>query len=245
MSHESDTIKMPAVCERGRFTYFPVVPGRVEFAIEVRRDILSERPQMVAVELPGTLAERLSAALARLPEMSVILYTDDGRGRDARFMCRWSPPIRSPKRSARRHGNRRGGDVPRTRFRTSVRTCRILIRIRMRSGTSASTQYIEAYRVYPQTRTEEVAAHASAMAWKLQGADPLATRAGGGVAEFAGSAAGCDGDRRRIAPTDARAAISTCNLLNPHPDCLAEITIEYPYLQERYELFRAELKRRS
>jgi hypothetical protein len=27
-------------------------------------------------------------------------------------------------------------------------------------------------------------------------------------------------------------------LLNPHPDCLAEITIEYPYLQERYEFFR-------
>src|SRR6202034_1417718 len=24
-------------------------------------------------------------------------------------------------------------------------------------------------------------------------------------------------------------------LLNPHPDCLAEITVEFPYLQERYE----------
>jgi hypothetical protein len=28
------------------------------------------------------------------------------------------------------------------------------------------------------------------------------------------------------------------DLLNPHPDCLAEITIEFPYLQERYEFFR-------
>src|SRR6202040_4348895 len=27
-------------------------------------------------------------------------------------------------------------------------------------------------------------------------------------------------------------------LLKPHPECLAEITIEYPYLQERYEFFR-------
>src|SRR5262249_47708713 len=26
--------------------------------------------------------------------------------------------------------------------------------------------------------------------------------------------------------------------LNPHPDCLAEITVEYPYLQDRYEKFR-------
>ena len=33
-------------------------------------------------------------------------------------------------------------------------------------------KYVEAYRVWPQTRTEEVTAHASAMAWKLQGADP-------------------------------------------------------------------------
>src|SRR6202042_1387159 len=31
-------------------------------------------------------------------------------------------------------------------------------------------------------------------------------------------------------------------LLNPHPDCLAEITVEYPYLQERYEFFRLDLK---
>ena len=28
------------------------------------------------------------------------------------------------------------------------------------------------------------------------------------------------------------------DFLNPHPDCLAEITIEFPYLQERYEFFR-------
>ena len=35
--------------------------------------------------------------------------------------------------------------------------------------------YIEAYRVWPQPRTEEVTAHAAAMAWKLQGADPDAS----------------------------------------------------------------------
>ena len=31
---------------RGRFEYFPVVPGRVEFAWELRRKILDERPQI-------------------------------------------------------------------------------------------------------------------------------------------------------------------------------------------------------
>ena len=34
----------------GRFTYFPVVPGRMEFAIEVRKAILRDRPQVGAVD---------------------------------------------------------------------------------------------------------------------------------------------------------------------------------------------------
>ncbi len=42
---------------RGSFTYFPVVPGRVEFALEVRSIMLAERPKVVAVELPGGLED--------------------------------------------------------------------------------------------------------------------------------------------------------------------------------------------
>ena len=47
----------PGSLKRGRFTYFPVVPGRLEFAIEVRRAILRAKPQVVAVELPTTLRD--------------------------------------------------------------------------------------------------------------------------------------------------------------------------------------------
>jgi hypothetical protein len=39
---------------------------------------------------------------------------------------------------------------------------------------------------------------------------------------------------RSRAPIDVR-------LLNPHPDCLAEITVEYPYLQDMYERFRNDI----
>src|SRR5450755_5090011 len=39
-----------------------------------------------------------------------------------------------------------------------------------------------------------------------------------------------------------RAKPPEIRLLNPHPDCLAEITIEYPYLQDRYETFRAAME---
>ena len=59
--------------DRGRIRYFPVVPGRVEFTVELRRRMLATSP-IVAVELPGFLEDAYEKALARLPEMSVILY---------------------------------------------------------------------------------------------------------------------------------------------------------------------------
>ncbi len=62
--------------ERGRFTYLPVVPGRLEFAIEVRRRILAERPEVVAIELPDTLESLYLDAIQRLPQISVVFYND-------------------------------------------------------------------------------------------------------------------------------------------------------------------------
>ena len=65
---------------RGRFTYFPVVPGRLEFAIEVRQAILRERPDVVALELPVALQEAWMRAVKRLPEISIIFYPDETAG---------------------------------------------------------------------------------------------------------------------------------------------------------------------
>ena len=65
---------------RGRFTYFPVVPGRLEFAIEARQAILLERPQVVALELPLALQGAWTRGVRRLPEMSVIFYPDETSG---------------------------------------------------------------------------------------------------------------------------------------------------------------------
>src|SRR5881409_3191143 len=72
----------PGSLKRGRFTYFPVAPGRLEFAIEVRQAILRERPEVVAVELPATLQEAWMRAVARLPQMSLIFYPDETAGDD-------------------------------------------------------------------------------------------------------------------------------------------------------------------
>ncbi|HEY2016047.1 MAG TPA: hypothetical protein VGH38_21240, partial [Bryobacteraceae bacterium] len=68
--------------KRGRFTYFPVVPGRLEFAIEVRQAILKNRVEVVALELPSTLQPAWMQAVSRLPQMSLIFYPEEGGGED-------------------------------------------------------------------------------------------------------------------------------------------------------------------
>src|SRR5712692_956680 len=73
---------MPAEFEltnlrRGLIRYFPVVPGRLEFAMEVRRAILAERPKTVAVELPASLAGAYRKAVQRLPQLTVLIYPDE------------------------------------------------------------------------------------------------------------------------------------------------------------------------
>ncbi len=57
----------------------PVLHNRVEFAMEVRRQFKNFRPDMVAVEFPGTLEKRILQGVERLPLLSVIYY-EEGDG---------------------------------------------------------------------------------------------------------------------------------------------------------------------
>ena len=226
----------PSSLRRGNFTYFPVIPGRLEFAVEVRRAILRERPRIVAVELPGSLEDVYLQALVRLPEMSVILYPDpqdDERG------------IYVPVEPC---------DPFTEAVRTGLEVDAEVIFVEPDSGDRPHLpdtypdpysiryiglqKYIEAYRVYPQERNEEIAAHASGMAWKLQGADPLASVFT--VVSLNMLDPLLDAMEMPQDPPSTRKP-AEIRLLNPHPGCLAEITIEYPYLQSRYEQFRMDL----
>jgi hypothetical protein len=236
MSREPSISEDSASLRRGNFTYFPVVPGRLEFSVALRRAIFEQRPRLVAVELPGSLEDTYLQALARLPEMSVILYPDP-------------------------QDEERGVYVPvepcdpfTEAVRTGLEVDAEVIFIEPDSGDRPHLpdtypdpysikhigieKYIEAYRVYPQERNDEIAAHAAGMAWKLQGADPLAQ------VFVVVSLNLLDPllDAMEI-PQDppSRRRPPEIRLLNPHPDCLAEITLEYPYLQDRYEKFRLEM----
>jgi hypothetical protein len=222
-----------AIPRRGSITYFPVVPGRLEFSIELRRLLLEERPAVVAVELPGFLEDAHLQALARLPEMSVIVYpdpTDDERG--VYVPVEPCDPFTEAVRTATEIDAEvvflepSGADRP--HLPDAYPDTYAIRHIGLE-------KYVEAYRVYPQERTDEISEHAGAMAWKLQGTRPMASVVAVVSLNLLDPLLDAmetpqEAPRGRD-PLDVR-------LLNPHPDCLAEITVEYPYLQERYERFR-------
>ena len=237
MSEETD-LRLPdlASLRRGRFTYFPVVPGRVEFAVEVRRAILRERPQVVALELPSTLQSVWLRAVGRLPEMSLIFYPEDNGGEDQAVYVPVEPadPFTEAVRTAIEVGaevlfvDPDAGQRPHLKDNYpdtySVRYIGV-------------DRYVEAYRVYPQQRNDEISRHAAGIAWKLQGADPLA-------AVFVVVSLNLldpvlDAMQEPQAQPEARTFREGIELFNPHPESLAEIAVEYPALQWRYEQSRA------
>jgi len=235
-----NTREDPGSLSRGNFTYHPVVPGRMEFSIELRKAILREKPQIVAVELPGSLEDAYLQALARLPEMSVIVYGDPKEEERGIFV-----PVEpcDPFTEAVRSGLEIDAEVifiepdvaERPHLPDTYPDPYAIRHIGL-------AKYIEAYRVHPQERSEEIAEHAGGMAWKLQGSDPLArvfVVVSLNMLDPLLDAMEVPQDSpRNREPFEVR-------LLNPHPDCLAEITVEYPYLQDRYERFRLDMRDES
>src|SRR3954462_10769768 len=149
----------PGSLKRGRFTYFPVVPGRLEFAIEVRQAILRDRPEVVAVELPATLQHAWMRAVARLPVMSLIFYPDETAGDDQAFYVPVEPA--DPFTEAIRTGLEIGAEIvfadpdsgPRPHLKHAYPDPYAIRHIGL-------SRYTEAYRVYPQPRSPEIALHA-------------------------------------------------------------------------------------
>src|SRR5687768_12760135 len=67
----------PQPLTRGNLRFLPVLPGRMEFAAAIRHALLREQPKIVAVELPPSLQKSYQAAVARLPEITVLFYDGD------------------------------------------------------------------------------------------------------------------------------------------------------------------------
>jgi hypothetical protein len=233
----AEFFKDPGSLRRGRFRYLPVAPGRLEFAFEVRQAILRELPRVVAVELPVTLREAYLRAVARLPEITVLLYPDDQDPERGIYV-----PVEpaDPFTEAIRSGLEIGAEIL---FADPDLGERPHLPDRYPDpysiGRIGLDKYVEAYRVYPQPRSDAIAAHAAGIAWKLQGASlvdqvlvVLSLNLLDPVLDAMDEPQPEPRMRRRPRQVD---------LINPHPDCLAEITSEYPFLQYRYEQLRTEI----
>jgi len=229
--------------ERGNITYLPVVPGRLEFAAEVRRRILAARPAVVAVELPATLEEPYLEAVRRLPQISVIFYNLTAAGRsvytsDSESEQAIYVPVEpaDPFVEAIRSAQEVGAQVVFADADSSERPHLPDTYPDPYSLTSISLpEYVEAYRLYPQARSEEAERFAAGMAWKLQGADPLARMLV--VVSLNLLDALLDAMEQPQAEPEPQRR-EDLQLVNASPECLGEIMTEYPFLQERYEQFR-------
>ena len=209
--------------------------------MEVRRATLRAKPQVVAVELPTTLRDAYLRAVERLPEMSVILYSDEHEDDRAIYVpVEPADPFTEAIRTAREIGaeivfaDPDAGERP--HLPDDYPDAYALRHISLE-------KYVEAYRLWPQPRSDSIAAHAAGIAWKLQGCDPLAQVLV--VVSLNLLDPVLDAMEQPQAQPMARLRRPGLQVLNPHPECLAEITVEYPYLQDRYEIFRAAMAERD
>ena len=226
----------PANLKRGRLHYLPVVPGRMEFAEEVRKAILAERPQVVAVELPATLESSFMRAVERLPELSVILYS--AKADETVYVpVEITDPFIEAIRSAQEIGaevffvDPDVGDRPHLNdlYPDSYAVRRL-----------GHTAYVERYRIHPQPSSFELQRHAGGIAWKLQSCDPLAEVLV--VISLNLLDPVLDAMQQPQAEPLARVRREGVQVLNLHPECLAEILLEFPFVQSVYEARRYGLR---
>ena len=223
---------------RGNFSYFPVVPGRIEFALRLRRHLLEQRPKVIAVELPWILETQYARALDRMPQMSVILVPDRDDAEDGGAVyipVEPGDPFVEALRTAREIEAEvvlldpsREKPRPRGAYADPFSIESI-----------GMQRYVDEYRVHAPQGTPELQVQAAAMAWKLQGADPLAATCV--VVSLDALDALLDAmEVPQDEPVSGRTTLfDTTEIYNLHPDCLAEVTTEAPYYQERYEEVRA------
>jgi hypothetical protein len=231
-----------SIFTRGNIAYFPVIPGRLEFAWRVRRYLLEQRPGVVAVELPSSLEGAYRKALDRLPQMSVILIPEETRDNDEEGRATYIPiepgdPFVEAMRTAFELGSEIVFLEPPTHEKPHLSDSYPEPYALEMIGPRA---YLEAYRVHPQPRNAQLDAHAAAMAWKLQGADPLASICAVVSLNLLDPFLDAMEVPQDAPPPPRTRLFQRAELCNLHPDCLAEVTSEAPYYQDLYEHVRLE-----
>ncbi len=224
---------------RGRFTYFPVVPGRSEFAALVREHILKVNPRVVAVELPRAIEGATMRAINRLPEMSVVMFPEpltNALDEDSMIYIPIEPadPFIEALRTSVAIGSEALFIEPslgqRPHVADSYPDPYSIHAIGRRN-------YVEQWRLNRVDRSAEMEKHAAGMAYRLQGTDPFATVLV--VVSLNLLDALLDAmEKPQEEPPNEAIKQSDIELFNLHPECLAEITTDYPFHQACYEAWR-------
>jgi len=224
----------PGGLRRGRIRYLPVVPGKLEFASLVREEILREPPDVLAVELPVTLEETYLRAVDRLPEISVVIYDDEGADQSVYIPIEPADPFIEALRSAREKKIETAFLDPdigeRPHLDDVYPDSYALPRVGLQS-------YVGRYRAWPRPRTQQVAVHAEGLAWKLQGMRPDAEILV--VVSLNLLDPLLDAMESPQTQPMRKAKRQGIHILNLHPESLAEVLADLPLLQAAYEAKRS------
>jgi len=225
-----------ASLRRERLRIFPVVHYRMEFAWAVRRAILEDRPAAVAVDLPRTIEEPFLRGVDRLPRLSVLIYPlKAGR---VYLPVEVTDPVVEALRTAAEVGARRAflepdlDDEP--DYREPYPDPYAVTRLGLGRYVAACRQ--RAPRLgFPDRRRAAGMAHALGGLLKEVQGDVLAVI---GLPMVDAVLEALDHAQAQPLSVPRRETVSVLHL---HPDGLAEVLTEMPFLQAVYERRRGGL----
>ncbi|HUG82670.1 MAG TPA: hypothetical protein VML01_13455 [Bryobacterales bacterium] len=217
----------------GRFLYLPVVPGRLEFARWVRDEILREKPPVIAVDLPVTLEAVYDRAVERLPELSVIIYDDQEADRAVYETVEPADPFVEALRTAREVKAKTVFLDPDVAERSPAPDSYPDTYAAERIGIE---KYVETYRKMARGKKGDLTVQAEGLAYRLQniGADAEVVV----VVSLKLLDPLLQAMKHKQVQPLRKVERKGARLLNLHPDCLAEVLTEIPFLQSVYEARR-------
>ena len=205
----------------------------MEFAEAVRQEILREPPQLVAVELPATLEDSYGRSVQRLPELSIIIYDSDAGDEVVYVPVEATDPFIEALRSAGELGIPSAFLDPDLSDKPHVEDVYPDTYAVTRLGLQ---KYVESFRMQPRASDDTLLIHAEGAAWKLQGCDPEAEILV--VVSLNLLDPLLEAAEQPQAQPLRKSARRNVRALNLHPDSLAEILTDAPFVQAAYEARR-------
>jgi hypothetical protein len=226
----------PGPCIRqGRLLLLPVVHYRMEFAALARQVILRHRPAAVAVELPQTLEDAFLKAVARLPRLSVVLYPN--KGERVYLPVEATDPVVEALRTAAEVKARAVFAEPDLgappSYRQRYPDTYALARVGAPAYLDACRDRAPALEFEDRRRAAGIAQHLRRTLDEVQGEVVAVV----GLPLLEGVLQGLRGGGGAAFPLSMPRRESV-SLLHLHPDSVAEVLTEMPFLQAVYERCR-------